>query len=288
VRHAVLGAAGQLGCELCQRLPGEVVPLDRARADVTRPEALRAVLDEVVPDVVVNCTAYNFVDRAESEPATAFAVNAFAARDLAAWCREHGKLLVHFSTDHVFGLEGGRQSPYHEADPPGPVSVYGTSKLTGEYFVRAGGPFHVIVRTCGLYGPRGTGGKGTNFVETMLRLAGQGRPLGVVVDQRCTPTPAADLAQRVVELLERNARGLFHVTSSGQCSWHEFACAIFDLVGLRVEVTPITTAEYGAAAPRPGYSVLASDRSSTLGLAPMRSWRDGLADYLARRPASSP
>ena len=140
------------------------------------------------PDVVVNCAAYNFVDKAESEPDAAFAVNAWGVRDLARVCRDLDCVLVHFSTDYVFGLDSGRARPYAETDAPGPVSVYGLSKLAGEYLVRALCPRHFVIRTCGLYGVWGSGGKGGNFVETMLRVAGQGKPLRVVDDQICTPS----------------------------------------------------------------------------------------------------
>src|SRR5262249_31308806 len=164
VKYAVLGAAGQLGRDLCSRLPDEVVPLTRAEADLTQRGALRKLLSDLRPDVVINCAAYNFVDRAEDEPDAAFAVNAWAVRELAVACHELGVVLVHFSTDHVFGLDTARHTPYAEDDAPGPVSVYGLSKLSGEYLVRALCPRHIVVRTCGLYGAWGSGGKGGNFV----------------------------------------------------------------------------------------------------------------------------
>jgi dTDP-4-dehydrorhamnose reductase len=278
-----LGAAGQLGRDLCPRLAGEVIGLTRERADLTRPDSLRAALDETRPDVVINCAAYNFVDRAESEPDAAFAVNAWGVRTLASLCAERDCLLVHFSTDYVFGLDEARRTPRLETDAPGPVSVYGLSKLGGEYLVRALCPRHVVVRTCGLYGIWGSGGKGGNFVETMLRLAGQGKPLRVVADQVCAPTSTADLADAVVKLLEADRPGLYHLTNSGSCSWYEFAQAIFELVGLSADLTPITSREYGAAARRPAYSVLEPAAYRALGLAPPRPWREALAAYLQER-----
>jgi dTDP-4-dehydrorhamnose reductase len=284
MRYAVIGAGGQLGRELCGLLPGEVVPLTHAQADLTRPDTLRAALDEARPDVVVNCAAYNFVDKAESEPEAAFAVNALGVRSLARLAGEWGWDLVHYSTDHVFGLDAGRTTPWAEADAPGPVSAYGLSKLAGEYAVRAGCPKHVVIRTCGLYGLGGQGGKGTNFVETMLRLAGQGRPVRVVADQVCTPTSCADLARATVDLLEVGRHGLFHLTNAGGCSWHEFAAAVFEMAGVRADLTAITSAEFGAPARRPAYSVLACGAASALGVA-LRPWREALADYLARRRA---
>jgi dTDP-4-dehydrorhamnose reductase len=194
MKYAVLGAAGQLGRDLCPLLKGEVVPLTRAEADLTRPETLRATLTMLRPDTVVNCAAYNFVDRAESEPEAAMAVNGWGTRSLAEVCRDLDCTLLHFSTDYVFGLDGARRRPYGIEDAPGPLSVYGLSKLAGEYVVRTLVPRHFVVRTCGLYGLWGSGGKGGNFVETMLRLAGEGKPLRIVADQECTPSYTVDVA----------------------------------------------------------------------------------------------
>jgi dTDP-4-dehydrorhamnose reductase len=283
MRYAVLGAAGQLGRDLCPRLTGEVVALDRARADLTRPGELRAALAEARPDVVVNCAAYNFVDRAEAEPEAAFTVNAWGARHLALACRELGRLLVHFSTDYVFGLDESRRTPWAEGDAPGPVSVYGLSKLAGEYLVRSLCERHVVIRTCGLYGTWGSGGKGGNFVETMLRLAGQGWAVRVVADQVCTPSYTADVAEAAAALIALGRPGLYHLTNAGACSWFEFARAIFELAGVKADPTAISSAEYGAAARRPAYSVLANTAAAALGLPALRPWREALAAYLAER-----
>jgi len=277
LKHVVLGAAGQLGRELTKRLLGEVVGLTRVQADLTRPDMLREVLVQHRPQFVLNCAAYNLVDRAESESDPALAVNAWGVRTLATICRDLDCTLVHFSTNYVFGLEAARATPYQETDAPGPVSTYGMSKLAGEYFVRAICPKHIIIRTCGLFGVLGSGGKGTNFVELMLRLAGQGKPLRVVGDQVCTPSAAADVADGTVRLLAGGGQGIYHLTNSGSCSWYEFAMAIFELAEVKADLTTVTSAEYGAAARRPGYSVLASR------LPPLRSWRDALTAYLLER-----
>lgn len=277
VRSVVLGAGGQLGRDLCPRLPGEVIALTRERADLERPETVRAALTELRPSVVVNCAAFNFVDRAESEPEAAFAVNAWGVRSLATICRDIGCTLVHFSTDYVFGLESNRCTPYAESDAPGPVSVYGLSKLAGEYLVRSMCPDHLVIRTCGLYGVWGSGGKSGNFIETMLRLAGAGRPLRVVNDQVCTPSYTVDVAEAAAGLVTTGCRGLHHVTNSGSCSWYEFARAIFELAQIDAAVSAITSEEYGAAARRPAYSVLGSR------LPPLRSWREALEAYLKER-----
>jgi dTDP-4-dehydrorhamnose reductase len=283
MRIAVLGANGQLGRDLCPRLAGQVVPLTRAEIDLDRPDTIQTHLMALRPDVVVNCAAYNLVDRAETEPEAAFRSNTWGVRELAKVCRDLDCRLVHLSTDYVFGLDADRRLPLTEDDAPGPVSVYGLSKLAGEYLVRSTCPRHLVVRTCGLYGVWGSGGKGGNFVETVLRVAGQGKPLRVVNDQRCTPTYTADLAEAVATLIERGVVGLYHVTSSGDCTWYELASKIFQLSGLIANLTPITSAEFGAAAHRPVYSVLANAKLELAGVAPLRSWKDALSAYLSER-----
>jgi dTDP-4-dehydrorhamnose reductase len=289
MRIAVLGAAGQLGRDLCPRLPGPVIPLGRPRVDLADAASLRAALEEVRPDVVVNCAAYNFVDRAETEHDLAMTINAWGVRALAQLCRDRACTLVHFSTDYVFGLDEMRRTPWTETDAPGPVSVYGLSKLAGEYLVRAVCPQSFVVRTCGLYGVWGSGGKGGNFVETMLRVAAQGKPLRVVSDQFCTPTYTADLAEATVALLGTGRHGLYHLTSAGACSWYEFAQAIFDAAAAPADLSPVSSAEYGAPARRPVYSVLAPAALAALGLKPLRPWREALAAYLEeRRRRASP
>jgi dTDP-4-dehydrorhamnose reductase len=283
VRYAVIGSAGQLGRDLCPRLAGEVVPLTRERADLTRADLLSETLADVRPDVVVNCAAYNFVDRAETEPETAFAVNALGVRQLALVCRARGCVLVHFSSDYVFGLDDTRRVPYAETDAPGPVNVYGSSKLAGEYFVRALCPRHFVIRTCGLYGLWGSGGKGGNFVETMLRLAGQGKRLPVVNDQTCTPSYTVDVADAAAALIGKQRYGLYHLTNAGATSWHDFARTIFELSGVSADLTAIGSAEYARPAQRPAYSVLSAAGCAQLGLRPLRPWRAALEAYMEER-----
>jgi dTDP-4-dehydrorhamnose reductase len=283
MKYLVIGAKGQLGRDLCPRLTGTVLEAGRDEADLTQPGRLKDVLDSFGPDVVVNCAAYNFVDRAEREPVEAFAVNAHGVRNLARLCGERGCLLVHFSTDYVFGLDESHSTPWKETDAPGPVSVYGASKLAGEGFVRGLCPQHYVIRTCGLYGLWGAGGKGGNFVETMLELGSQGKVVRVVTDEVCTPTYTADLAAAAVELIGTKVPGLYHLTNSGQCSRFEFAAAIFELAGMKVDLAPISSREFGAQARRPAYAVLAMDAAIRLGVKSPRPWREALAAYLEER-----
>jgi dTDP-4-dehydrorhamnose reductase len=283
MKYAVIGASGQLGRDLCPRLGGDVLAWGRDQADLAKPDLVRASLAAAKPDCVINCAAYNFVDKAESEPDAAFAVNAWGVRSLAQTCRDLDLTLVHFSTDYVFGLEASRTTPLAETDAPGPLSVYGSSKLIGEYLVRAICPKHFVIRTCGLYGVWGSGGKGGNFVETMLRLAGQGKRLPVVNDQRCTPSYTVDVATSTAALIGTNKYGIYHLTNSDSCTWHEFAAKIFELAGVKADLGTTTTAVRNDPARRPPYSVLNCAAYAALGLPKLRPWQEALAAYLDER-----
>jgi len=283
---AVLGATGQLGSELLELWGEAAVGLTREELDLSDPSTIEATLETIAPEVVVNATAYNQVDKAESEPAAAMLVNAQGPRQLARWCASRGVRLVHVSTDFVFGSDTSRSEPYAESDETGPLGAYALSKLGGELYVRSGCPDHLVVRTCGLYGHaalRRAGGG--NFVETMLRLESAGGPIRVVEDQRCTPTSASVLAAAIDALLESGCRGLYHATCGGSTTWREFAREIFERSELDVEVEAITTSEFGAPAARPGYSVLDCGRLvRDTGYTPP-DWDDALTEYLASREA---
>lgn len=282
MRYVVIGAQGQLGSDLVARLGDDAVPLGHADVEIADQAGVTATLDSARPDIVINCAAYNLVDRAEDEPDRALAVNALGPRNLAQWCGQHDRMLVHVSSDYVFGLEKRRTEPYGETDTPGPLSVYGLSKLAGECFVRSLCPRHIVVRSCGLYGRAATRSKG-NFVETMLRLGRERGEVRVVNDQRCTPTFTADLAEALIGLVQTSAYGLYHATNAGSTTWHEFACEIFRAAGLNVTVRPISSTEFGARAQRPEYSVLNCERLVATTGRRMRPWQDALADYLRPR-----
>jgi dTDP-4-dehydrorhamnose reductase len=281
-KNVVVGAGGQLARDLISRLGSQVAGLSRSECDLTRPDETRAKLTALRPDMVFNCSAYNFVDRAESEPEAAFAVNGWGVRHLAMICRDLDCILVHYSTNYVFGLDVQRSTPYFETDIPGPINAYGVGKLAGEYFVRAICPKHFVIRTAALFGLGAIGGKG-NFVELMLRLAREGQSIRVVNDQVCTPTSTADLAVATIALLKTGRYGLYQITNSGSSSWHEYAQTIFDLTGVRANLKGVTSEEFGAPAKRPHYSVMASTAYEALGFKPLRPWREALAEYLAER-----
>ena len=287
---AVLGATGQLGSELLELWGEAAVGLTRDQLDLSDPSTIEATLDAVLesigPDVVVNASAYNEVDRAESEPTVAVSINAQGPRHVARFCASRGIRLVHVSTDFVFGSDTSRHEPYVESDETGPLGAYALSKLGGELFVRSGCPDHLVVRTCGLYGHaalRRAGGG--NFVETMLRLGSAGGPIRVVDDQRCTPTSASVLAAAIDSLIQSGCRGLYHATCGGSTTWCEFARGIFERSGRDVEVEAITTSEFGAPAARPEYSVLDCGRLiRDTGYSPP-DWNEALTEYLASREA---
>ncbi|MDE2485471.1 MAG: dTDP-4-dehydrorhamnose reductase [candidate division NC10 bacterium] len=278
----LIGANGQLGSELRQTFSdNDLVPLTHDDFELADPAQVQDVLRKYQPSLILNTAAYHRVDECEECPERAFAVNAIAVRDLARAAKAIGATLVHFSTDYVF--DGRKRTSYREVDPPGPLSVYAASKLAGEYFVRATLPQHFVIRTCGLYGVAGSRSKAGNFVETMLRLAVNGREILVVGDQIVTPTSAKELAHKVRQLVETNAYGLYHITNNGECSWYQFARAVFDLTGLTPDLIETTSVAFGAPAMRPAYSVLDNENLRLLGLDDMRDWRDALADYLAER-----
>ena len=278
----LIGANGQLGSELRQAFSNhDLIPLTHADLELTNPIQVRETLSKYRPRLILNTAAYHRVDECEDFPERAFAVNTMAIRDLAIAAKEIGAVLVHFSTDYVF--DGQQRSPYREVDRPGPLSVYATSKLAGEYFIQAVLERYYLIRTCGLYGLAGSRSKAGNFVETMLRLAAEGREIRVVGDQIVTPTSVKDLARKVRQLVETDAYGLYHITNRGGCSWYQFARTIFDLAGLTPDLIETTSAAYDARAARPAYSVLDNANLRSLGLDDLRSWQDALKAYLADR-----
>jgi dTDP-4-dehydrorhamnose reductase len=287
-RVLLIGAGGQLGSDLARVFAGPdlVAPL-RQELDVTDAAAVARLVAAVEPAWMLNATAFNRVDDAERDPAAAFALNAVAVHHLARAAERYRARLVHFSTDYVFGAAG--PGPFTEAAVPAPPNAYGVSKLAGERLVRNAGPRHLVIRSAGLYGVAGSSGKGGNFVETMLRLSRDGKPIRVVDDQVLTPTYTADLAQAVRPLLAVDPPGgIYHLTSQGACSWLEFARRIFALCGLAPDLAPTTSAAFGAPARRPANSVLLDTRTAALDLGPLRPWPDALRAYLQAKGHLAP
>ncbi len=282
MKIAVIGADGQLGSDLMKTLcRDDVIPFFYPDFDITRPEETRQTLCELGADVVINTAAYHRVDECEDNPATSFLVNSVAVRDLALTARELGFVLVHFSTDYVF--DGRKGSPYVEEDSPHPLNVYGVSKLAGEFFVRNILKRYFLIRTCGLYGEASSREKGYNFVDKIIALEREGKPLRVVHDQWVTPTSSAELAQRVSELIRTSDYDLFHMTNEGQCTWYEFAREIFRLMGKNPCLEPVDSPSLRARAQRPLYSVLENRRAKSLGLIGFSPWTEALKVYLRKK-----
>lgn len=289
-RILVVGASGQVGHELMRTTEalGHVTGVAREQLDLADAARIRACLDQVKPDLVINAAAYTAVDAAEQDEARAMAINADAPGVMAEECRRLGAILVHYSTDYVF--DGSKTTPYVETDTPAPLSAYGRSKLAGERAIAQADCAHIIFRTSWVYGVRGK-----NFLLTMLRLIGERDEIRVVADQHGAPTWSRTIAGMTSLALARGARGvvdldwwrqhsgIYHLTAAGETSWAGFAGAIADLAPLprKARVIPITTAEYPTPARRPANSRLAMEKlESTFGIA-APDWHAALGRCLA-------
>jgi len=285
VKILLTGGNGQVGWELRRTLAplGDLVAVDRRQMDLRKPQQISTLVREVKPDIIINAAAYTAVDAAEEESETAMAINGTAPGIFAEECRRLGSLLIHYSTDYVF--DGRKSSPYIEDDDPCPVNVYGHSKLLGETRIREVGPAHLIFRTSWIYGTRGK-----NFFVTMRRLAGERPELQIVDDQIGSPTWSRMVAEATAQIIAKgiagqevdrewfgNRTGMYHMTAAGTASWHAFAKAIFEQLGLPVRLAPIDSSAYPTAAQRPTNSCLDNGKlGSTFGMR-IPDWRNGLA-----------
>ncbi len=271
MRILITGAGGQLGRALATALgEHEVIALERPQLDIVELAAVRAAVAAHRPAAILNAAAYTLVDRAESEPDSAFRGNATGPRNLALAAAEAGAALVHLSSDYVFDGEASR--PYHEFDAPHPLSVYGWSKLAGETAVRELNPRHFVVRTAWLYAP-----VGRNFAASVRSRAAQG-PVRVVTDQVGSPTFAPHLAAAIARLLPTAAFGTYHLAGAGATSWHGFAVELFGRLGLGASVEPTTSDQFPRRARRPRYAPLVTLQEPRLLLPP---WEEGVAAYAA-------
>lgn len=279
MRIAVTGSNGLLGGAFKRIIPGaepsaQVFRLTRGDLDITDRDACLRVVGGLKPDVLINSAAYSAVDKAEAEPEAAYAVNSGGAANLAEAAAMAGAKFVHLSTDYVF--DGEKGAPYTEDDPPSPACVYGASKAEGEKKVLEKNPESLIVRSAWLYGH-----DGPNFVLAMLK---KGRELGalrVVRDQTGSPTYADDLAGAVLALIRHDAKGIVHAVNSGWLSWYELAVEALRIEGMDdVKITPVTSDEYKTPARRPRDSRLDTSLYEKITGAPLRGWKDALAEFL--------
>ncbi|HEV9035639.1 MAG TPA: dTDP-4-dehydrorhamnose reductase [Puia sp.] len=275
----VTGAGGQLGRELQRLAAGHhFVFTTREQLEVDDPEQVQAVFADVKPDWCVNCAAYTAVDKAESEPETAFRINGDAPGFLAKACRAAGTRLIHISTDYVF--DGSRNIPLKEDDPTGPINVYGASKLEGEKQVlREYSEGALIIRTSWVYSEFGN-----NFVKTMIRLMNERPAIGVVDDQVGTPTYAADLAAAILMILSARKflPGIYHYSNEGQISWYQFALAIRFLIDSPCKVSPIPTTQFPTPARRPAWSLMDKTLIRDSYGVPILAWERSLAACINR------
>ncbi|UKJ81805.1 dTDP-4-dehydrorhamnose reductase [Priestia megaterium] len=272
----ITGANGQLGKELVELFTEkgfEVYGFGRDKMDITNQAQVQEIISTLKPNIVLHSAAHTQVDLAESEPDQAFLINAYGTRNVAVAAEAVGAKLVYVSTDYVF--DGTNDEPYNEFSPTSPLGVYGKSKLAGEQFVRDLHSKFFIVRTSWVYGKHGA-----NFVKTMLKLGKERKELSVVADQIGCPTYTLDLAHAILELVDTQKYGVYHISNSGSCSWYEFAKEIFNISGITVQVNPCTTADFPRPAARPSYSVFAHTAIYLNNFTKMRSWEDALVDFL--------
>ena len=289
MKIAVIGANGQLGTDVgaafAQR-GDTVVPLTHAEIELANLESVTNCLRPIQPDVVVNTAAMHHVEKCEEQPDHAYAVNAIGSRNLAAITRDLGAKLVHISTDYVF--DGAKAKPYVEEDAPLPLNVYGNTKLAGEHYVRTMNPKHFVLRVSAIYGKSPCRAKGgLNFIELMLKLARERGKVRVVDSEFVSPTATADIAEQVVKVSGSDAYGLYHSTSEGSCSWHQFAKAIFEATDTKVTLEIAGPNEFPAKVPRPSYSVLENAGLKRIGMNVFGPWQEGLYRYLGDRRAAS-
>ncbi|MDO9069599.1 MAG: dTDP-4-dehydrorhamnose reductase [Deltaproteobacteria bacterium] len=270
----VTGAKGMLGTDLCAELSAQhqVTGVDLGDFDLAHKEAVEAIAD-LNPQLVVHCAAMTNVDGCETDPDQAYLVNGLGTRHAALACRKLDIPMLYISTDFVFN--GTKSEPYYEWDSPNPLGHYGRSKLAGETEVRSLLNKYYIVRTSWLYGPNGK-----NFVASILKKAREEGRVKVVDDQTGSPTYTRDLCNALSMLVQSNLYGVYHLSNSGSCSWHQFAKAAMQHAGVKAELLPIKSHEYPTPTKRPAYSVLNNFAWNKEFKTPLRHWEEGLKDYI--------
>ncbi|MCK4891700.1 MAG: dTDP-4-dehydrorhamnose reductase [Candidatus Pacebacteria bacterium] len=267
----IIGYKGMLGNELVKvfKSGNNLTLWDKEQIDISNRDDVMTKVGKLKPDVVINAAAYTAVDKAESEKDLVYKINGCAIGFLSTICKEINALFIHFSTDYVF--DGESHIGYKENHLYKPINLYGKSKALGEKMILDIKPRYYLIRTSWLFGKYGK-----NFIETMIRLAEEGKDLKVVNDQFGSPTYAKDLAKKVKELIKsEKPYGIYHITNSENCNWYEFAQKIFEFVGLKPNLRPVTSEEFPTLAKRPTYSMLVNTKISL-----MRPWEEALKAYL--------
>lgn len=281
MRVLVLGANGQLGCDICEVFSKkhDVTPATHEDGDIADKKAMDALFAKANPDCVINTAAMHNVEACEQDPLKAYRVNALGAKNLAELCAGRDIPLIHISTDYVF--DGKKGSPYVEDDAARPLNVYGNTKLAGENYALAACDKTAVVRVGGIYGNNPCRAKGgLNFVRLMLKLASERPQIRVVDDEIVTPTPTADIARELLAIMENGLTGVIHATCQGDCSWHDFAAAIFAETKVNTDLQKARPGEFPAKVKRPMYSVLKNARLQKENIDIMPDWQAGLRAYL--------
>jgi len=279
MRIAIIGANGQLGMELADELDEhDLILATHDDIEIGNEKSASSFMEKNKPDLVINTAAFHKVDKCEKKPLLAFKTNVLGSKYLASACLKINAVLLHISTDYVFG--GDKTFPYTEDDIPNPVNVYGITKLAGENFIRAILKKYFIVRTSGLYGKHKCRAKGGNFVDTMFYLAKKKKKVRVVDDEFLTPTYTYDLAVQIKKIIDSDNYGVYHITNNGFCSWYEFAKNIFELSGIDVELERAKSREFASNFRRPLYSVLENKRLKSLKIDIMPKWKDALKGFI--------
>jgi dTDP-4-dehydrorhamnose reductase len=276
----IIGANGQLGSQLVETFSSdhEVTGLNHSDIEISDIQQSANVLDRIKPDVVINTAAFHHVPKCETEPQTAFKVNAIGALNLAQIAEKQGFTLVHYSTDYVF--DGLNKTPYTENDATNPLNMYALTKLNGETLIRNNCRRYFVLRISGIYGNVACRAKGGNFIMTMTKAARERDLVKVVDDEILTPTPVTYIAENTKLLLKHDNYGLFHMTCQDECSWYEFANVIFDTLKLKTPLIACKSDEFPSAVKRPMYSVLENQKLKLADIDQMPHWRDALTKFL--------
>jgi len=280
---AVVGADGQLGSDICTAIKEQgytLVPLTIKDIDIADADSVNKSFGSFQDiDMVINTAAMHNVPDCEKDPQKSFAVNGLGALNLARVCNKMDAALIHISTDYVF--DGNKRAPYVETDPPLPLNVYGNTKLSGEYFIQALAKKYYVFRVSGLYGKHPCLAKGYNFVDLMLKLAGEREEVRVVDNEILTPTFTEDVAAQILHIIKHQPpAGLYHCTAEGDCSWYDFAREIFSISKSQITLNRAAPGEFAPAFERPEYSVLENQKLKDHNLNIMQPWQDALKRYI--------
>jgi len=280
----LIGKTGQLGSDLLKNnTKHNIYAPDRNELDLSNSIAISKIIKKVKPEVVINTAAFHNVWLCEKEYDKAFRINCIAVRDLALACKEIGSLFITFSSDYVFN--GNKSSPYFEGDSPSPLQIYGITRAAGEFIAMSIAPENaIVIRTSGLYGISGGNSKGGNFVDKRINDVKTNKRIEISCEQIVSPTYTEDLSLAILKLIESQKleRGIYHLVNEGVCSWHDFAKAIYELMGLRVELIPVNRNGMDNGMRRPIYSALLNTKAKQMGIV-LPHWEDAIKRYLQEK-----